>query len=226
MKLGVARVVLAIERGHMPRRAALIAVGWFAAAAAAVAAPPPQSVVEAILAREAIQRDLPMPSDAPRPFKLDPELVRWLLRAGVIVGIVVIVFSLRDSLPAWDRSRRLATSDDGARRNSGETLAAAGLEADDLAGAGLYGEAMHMLLLRAVGELRDRLRVAFADSLTSREIARRAPLDERGRAAFAGIVGEVEAVVFGEFGADAAAYRACRDKFETLRDSLAAASGR
>lgn len=208
----------------MRRRMAAIAVGWLAAATATVAAPPPspQSVVESVLSRESIQRDLPAPAEAPSPFKLNPELVRWLLRAGVMVGVVVIALSLRDSLPAWDRSRRLAAAEDGPERRGREALAAARLEADELARAGWYGEAMHVLLLRAVAELRERLRVAFADSLTSREIARRAPLDERGRAAFGGIVGDVEAVVFGEFEADAAAYDACRDKFETLRESLAA----
>jgi hypothetical protein len=99
-------------------------------------------------------------------------------------------------------------------------MAAARLEADDLARAGRYAEAMHVLLLRSLAELRDKLKVTFADSLTSREILRRAPLGELGRAAFAEIVRAVERVVFGGARADAAAYQACRESYEALRRSL------
>jgi hypothetical protein len=191
------------------------------------AAAAPQSVADAILAREAIQRELPQPQPSSQlAFQLNSELVRWLLRGGVILGAIFILMSMRGSLPAWDRSRRLDAGESPALEAGDRRLAQARLEADDLARLGRYGEAMHTLLLRAVEELRQRLRVAFADSLTSREIARRAPLDDRGRLAFAGIVGAVEAVVFGEFGADEAAYCSCRDQFEALRGSLAMAGAR
>ena len=82
-----------------------------------------------------------------------------------------------------------------------------------------------MLLLRAFAELRDELKVTFADSLTSREILRRAPLDDLARAAFAHIVYAVERVVFGEARADEAAYQTCRESYEALRGSLFASGG-
>jgi hypothetical protein len=210
-------------------RAALVAILWLADPMVALARSPaqnPQSVADAILARDSLQRDLPQPQNPWWTLQLDPDLARWLLWGGVLFGAIVIVISMRDSLPAWDRSRRLSAAESLASGNGDDGLAAARLEADDLARAGRFGDAMHTLLLRAVEELRERLRVAFADSLTSREIVRRAPLDENGRLAFAAIVGSVEAVVFGEFGADEAAYRACSDNFEVLRHSLSVAGAR
>lgn len=184
--------------------------------------------VELAIAREAIQRDMPGPDvDKAWTWKINPEIARVLLWGGVIFGAVVIVMAMHDALPGWDRSRRLESEarDESLGPSGRDPMAAARLEADDLARAGRYAEAMHMLLLRSLAELRDKLKVTFADSLTSREILRRAPLGEFGRSAFAEIVRAVERVVFGEARADEAAYQACRESYEALRRSLFTSGG-
>jgi hypothetical protein len=179
--------------------------------------------VELAIARKAIQRDMPgADADKTWKWKISPEVARVLLWGGVIFGVVVIVMAMRDALPSWDRSRRpeSVARDESLGVAGRDSMAVARLEADDLARAGCYAEAMHVLLLRSLAELRDKLKVTFADSLTSREILGRAPLGELGRAAFAEIVRAVERVVFGEAPANEAAYQACRENYEALRDSL------
>jgi hypothetical protein len=143
----------------------------------------------------------------------------WTL---VILGALAIAYALRNSLPAWDRTRRLESEDDGERKfgPAKPSLEGARREAEDLAREGRFDEAMHVLLLRAVSELRDTLKLTIADSLTAREIQRRAPLDERGKSAFGRMVHAVEHVLFGQEAADANAYDACRGDFETFASSL------
>ena len=97
------------------------------------------------------------------------------------------------------------------------SLEGARREAEDLAREGRFDEAMHVLLLRAVGELRDNLKLTIADSLTAREIERRAPLDERGKSAFGRMVHAVEHVVFGQAPADADAYDSLPRRLRDVR---------
>jgi hypothetical protein len=182
----------------------------------------PQAVQDAIRSN-GVQTELPIDAAASeyKWLSLPPELADFLLWGAVIVGAVTIALAMRDSLPAFDRSRRLAVSTGG---GSGELtpdlMFAAQSEADELAARGRYAEAMHVLLLRALAEVRERLRVSFADSMTSREILRRAPLESVARQAFAKIIGEVELTHFGDATADREDYFACRGQFESLRRSL------
>jgi len=187
---------------------------------------PPIQAVTLAIEREAIQRDMPNQPSA-WTLVLCPEIARILLWGGVIFGSVVIVLAMRDALPGWGRSRLLEPgAEDGILRAGGPDAMAEGrLQADELARVGAYAAAMHVLLLRSFAELRDQLKVTFADSLTSREILRLAPLDDLGRAAFSEIVHAVEGVVFGEARADETAYQACRESYEALRGSLFASGG-
>jgi hypothetical protein len=95
------------------------------------------------------------------------------------------------------------------------------LEADDLARQGHYRQAMHVLLLNSLDEIRGQLGTRFAVSLTSREILRRIKLSETGRQSLASIVQSVERTYFGSEGAGQSDYAACRHDFETLKHSLA-----
>ncbi len=52
--------------------------------------------------------------------------------------------------------------------------------ADELAAEGRFVEAMHVLLLQALADMRRRLDEQFADSLTSREILRACQAPGRG----------------------------------------------
>jgi hypothetical protein len=162
------------------------------------------------------------PSD-PLQFHLSPEVLRFLLWSAVIVGVAVILWSLRDNLPIFSRSRKI-TAPAGVPASAAQSsrLDAAQVEADDLARQGHFGEAMHVLLLKSLDELRRQLKISFAVSLTSREILRRVQLSEVGRRALADIILAVEQVYFGGRAVGASDYSDCRNKFDVLKHSLAA----
>ena len=198
-------------------------------AGAAMAETDPRAALERSIRNRDIQTELPATGAKTPPvswnWSLSPDLGRVLLWGAVIAGVIVIGWSMRDAIPAFDRSRRLVASEDGAKRPvARDGLNQAQAEADELAAQGRYAEAMHLLLLRAVAELRAALGLSFADSLTSREILRRAPLSDGGRGSLARIVGDVERTHFGEDAADGEAYAACRGEFDALRNSLRAAT--
>jgi hypothetical protein len=92
--------------------------------------------------------------------------------------------------------------------------------ADDLAAQGRFVEAMHVLLLRALAEIRQRLDEQFADSLTSREILRSRKLSDDLRHPLREVVVRVEWTYFGEHSANREDYLACRSSFSTLARAL------
>lgn len=149
------------------------------------------------------------------------EQARFLLWAAVIAGILVLAYSLRDSLPLLDRSRRIVAANDGLKPGSiPAAMREAQVEADELARLGRFVEAMHVLLLQSLAEMRRRLNIRFADSLTSREILHRVELPEAGRISLGSIIQQVERTYFGHQGADEADYRACRQNFDALTLAL------
>lgn len=95
-------------------------------------------------------------------------------------------------------------------------------DADRLAAAGRYAEAVHALLLRTIEALARRVPVPRA--LTSREILDRAALPEDARAAFAELVAAVELTRFGGHRAAADDYTRCVDCFDRIRHALLATS--
>ena len=98
----------------------------------------------------------------------------------------------------------------------------AGGEADALAVCGNYAEAIHVLLLRTLEELRLRSGAGFAASLTSRELLRGLELPQEQRRLFGEIIGRVEVSWFGPHEPDAEEYAACRRDFERLKGMLRA----
>lgn len=148
-----------------------------------------------------------------------PQEVVWLLLA---CGAAFVLYAMRDSL-VW---RRRAGDDwgeagpDGAAggaRSDADALASA----DELARQGRFVDAMHTLLLQSLADIRRRLGIEFADSLTSREILRGTRLPPQGRASLRAIVASVEWTYFGGYPAGGDDYNACRKSFEDLRQALA-----
>ena len=89
-------------------------------------------------------------------------------------------------------------------------------EADVLAAAGRYGEAVHALLLRGVGAIRQRYPRALAPALTSRDIAVLPVLPVATRDAFAGIAQRSERAVFAERDLVREDWEACRALYSGL----------
>jgi hypothetical protein len=209
---------------RLPIRSALVAAQLLKASIAAALTPRET-------ARTAI-RDLDLQQHMPNdtlaipdvPFRFNfgsGGVLHLLLWGAVIFGAAVILYSLRDSLPMFDRSRKLVAPETGRNvPDRPDAMAEARLMADDLAKLGRFVEAMHVLLLQCLTELKKQLDIRFADSLTTREILLRIRLSDAGRTSFATIVREVERTHFGEQGADERDYLACREHFETLKQTL------
>ena len=165
-------------RGRAGLVAGLASLAWMPAARAATAA---QVEAARAAALQHLDLQLALPHEAePLRFHLNlpPELL-WLL---AVLGAAIILYLLSDMIPRGLFRRRGAWGDPGpgtsaARAHPG---AAALDTADDLAHHGRYVEAMHVLLLQALADIRQRLGERFADSLTSREILQSDRPPERG----------------------------------------------
>lgn len=152
-----------------------------------------------------------------------------VLWAGLALFAGYMLYAARDELPSLFFPQRKRWREIGPEETGGgavESPAAATIAtADELSGKGYYKEAMHVLLLRAIAEMRERLRVDFASSLTSREILRRSNLPEPGKVSLRDIITRVELSYFGPYAAGAGDYAACRASFERLLGLLESRGG-
>ena len=154
---------------------------------------------------------------------LTGNMVRVLLWVAVACGLAALAWYLMEIVPkGFARQARWAQAGQDGRKAAPAGAAAAQENADDLASQGRFVEAMHVLLLQSVAEMRRRLDVPLADSLTSREILRRVPVSSAAQAALGDIIAAVERAYFGEYGAEAADYRLCRSRFMALTEALQA----
>jgi hypothetical protein len=185
-----------------------------------VAAQSPQDVQK--LADQAIRR-----LDLQTTFPVVPEPVRFALPGEVLwivigAALLVLLYAFRDLIPILRSSRGddwMSEEAFGGSGKAGSPAMALGA-ADDLAAQGRFVEAMHVLLLQGLAAIRAGLDEEFADSLTSREILRRARLSDPGRTSLRDIVNRVELTYFGQYPAVLADYQACRASFNTLTQAL------
>jgi hypothetical protein len=185
-----------------------------------VAAQSPQDAQR--LADQAIRR-----LDLQTTFPVVPEPIRFALPSGVLwivigVALLFLLYAFRDLIPILRTSRGddwMSEDAFGGVGKAGSPAAALGA-ADELAAAGRFVEAMHVLLLQGLAAIRAGLDEEFADSLTSREILRRARLPDPGRASLRDIVSRVEMTYFGQYPAALADYQACRASFNTWTQAL------
>jgi hypothetical protein len=150
------------------------------------------------------------------------DVVRFVLYAALVLGILFALWTIRDLFPSLGR-RKLVAKDgevELARDASVERMVEAQTEADELAHQGRIAEAMHALLLRSLIEVRKRLSVSFADSLTSREILIALSLPQVGKTSLADIIRRVEFVYFGDHHAAEQDYAACRASYELLTQAM------
>ncbi|MGJ4855417.1 hypothetical protein ACN6KF_001360 [Labrys sp. La1] len=221
----------------MPAMAGLAVLLALTPATPAFAAPDPQAVVKDVARDLSLQPDLPgnkgevvTPKTEPKQDERAPRvwnpslgtLLSILLYAAIAAGLIFAIWTMRDRLPALGRRKLVASvdTDVSAQAASVERMVVAQVEADELARQGRLAEAMHALLLRSLIEVRKRLNVSFADSLTSREILRALSLPDRGKQALSDIIGRVEPVYFGESPAEERDYAACRQSYEALTEAM------
>jgi hypothetical protein len=170
-------------------------------------------------------RSLDLQTEFPR--RADPVRIRFnvppeLLWVALACAAALLLYSLRDELAKLfhraEKGWEPPPAGAGEVKMSSETDALAA--ADRLSREGNFVEAMHVLLLHSLAEIRRQLGEKFADSLTSREILRVARLTAAARAALREIVAAVERTYFGAYPAAAGDYVACRQNFETLQQAL------
>lgn len=174
----------------------------------------------AALARKGGSYSVDMPNMSSFPL-FSANVASGILWAAVVAILIVVLMTIRDNVWSASQSRRLSRAEKEAVPAAvAARMDKAQLEAEELARRGDFAEAMHVLLLQSVGELRRLLHVAIAASLTSREILLRVSLPPEGRAGFAAIIGHVEVSYFGSHQPDESEYLACLRGFEALTRSL------
>ena len=160
--------------------------------------------------------------DARLPFNMSAQTAKYLLYTAVAILVIMAAMTFHANMWSDSRSRRIARK--GEEEVSSEAVSTrmgkAQLEADDFARNGDFAEAMHVLLLQSISELRRRLAVPISISLTSREILYKTPLLPEGRSAFSDIIGRVEISYFGTHLPSEEDYLACRHSFDILSESL------
>ncbi|HYM03346.1 MAG TPA: hypothetical protein VET85_10395 [Stellaceae bacterium] len=171
--------------------------------------------------RLGLQRELPRVPEPPSShWRIAiPDEIVWLILVG---GAALLFFVFyREVTATWRRSAGggwdpVATGGAASARAPAMTLA----QADDLARQGRFVEAMHVLLLQSLIDIRDRLGEKFADSLTSREILSHTKLSPEGRTPLREIIARVELTYFGARPAGAVDYAACRARFDELAQAM------
>ncbi|WP_293898415.1 DUF4129 domain-containing protein [Phenylobacterium sp.] len=145
-----------------------------------------------------------------------PALV-YVFWGGLAVGVALILyFLLREFVPeTWFRKRRGETAVADWRPEPGQARALLE-DADGLAEAGMFDQAIHLLLFRSIDDLVARRPGAVRPALTSRDIAGLEVLPGEARAAFARLAQAVERTFFGGRSADADAFGAARRDYEAF----------
>lgn len=231
-----------ISRLVAPAAAIIFAAALCGEASAAPVAPPVSSADAKRHFVEATERrklQVEMPRDVTEPEPSDARLLKipdWLNKSDApgispdaatvvflcAIGVitVVVIVNARSNMWSFSRARKLLAENDGADTGAVARMETAQAEADDLANSGSFTEAMHILLLRSVSEMRRRLDSPIAASLTSREILRQMDLSPEERGVFATIVGSVEISYFGSHQPGEEEYDVCRRSFDDLTELL------
>src|SRR5262249_52795611 len=185
---------------------------------AAQAPPEPSAAAEQAIKRLGLQTDLPRePEQKWFRIRLPPEAL-WVMAA---VGIGLLIYMFSDMLPALGFAARGGSAADeeeaGTLAKPPEQVLAA---ADDLARQGRFVDAMHVLLLQGLADMRRYLGEQHADSLTSREILRSTKISDAGREPLRDIISPVGWPFSGTPPAGRGVSPACRASFDALARAL------
>jgi hypothetical protein len=179
-----------------------------------------QTLADQAIRRLDLQTELRREADPPADYKLNlPPETLWI---AVIVGVIVLLYAFRDMIPMLRAGRGGAwAEDETAALATGPRAPEIVLDAaDDLAAQGRFVEAMHVLLLQALADIRRRLDEQFADSMTSREILHSRQVADALRRPLREVINRVEWTYFGGHPAGREDYLACRSSFSTLAQAL------
>lgn len=136
----------------------------------------------------------------------------WPLMIGLgLVVVIILAQTVRGQIGRRRPEAVLATAEAAI-----VIPASALMDADALAAAERYSEAVHALLLRGVGVIQEHFPRALRSGHTSREIAALAVLPGALREAFGGIAAYVERAIFARRALGVAEWEACRSLYAGL----------
>lgn len=147
-----------------------------------------------------------------------PGWLGWVVLGAAAVAF--LVFVIRQGLDARARSDDPVEASPESATHDDEWARHGLRRADELAREKRWNEALHVLLLAAVEEMRRRSRVRIADSLTSREILARVGIPDHARPPLQGLVESVELSFFGARPTSPEDYDRGRGLFERVRRGL------
>jgi hypothetical protein len=182
---------------------------------------------QALMQASGLQHDFTrMPAREPPPAWLEhlfralaaaAPVLKVVFWAGVAVGAAALLWVIVRDLPFAAALRRKRPSAAAADWRPDAAAARALLEdADRLAQAGRFDEAIHLILFRSIEDIGQRRPGAVRAAFTSREIVEAAPLSDGGRAAFRLIAEAVERSFFGGRPAARADFDRCRGQYEAF----------
>lgn len=143
-------------------------------------------------------------------------VIFWVGVGAVALAILWFIGRemLRIRLP--DRHKPAAPSGEGDWRPATGVALALLSDADALAEQGRYDEAVHLILLRSIGDIDGRLPNTVRPALTARDIADLQRLPATARPAFTRIARVVEASLFGGRSVGRADFTECRQAYEAF----------
>jgi len=171
------------------------------------------------------------PSAAPKP----PDLPDWLLAIGKALGAaapyltyvfwgllilgagIILYFVIRELITTrWPsmRPNKGPVLNDEAWRPSAAKARTLLEDADRLAAAGRFAEAVHLILFRSIEDIEGKRPDLIRPALTSRDIAQLDGVPERVRRTFSDIAQVVERSFFGGRSVGADEFAACRQAYE------------
>ncbi len=139
----------------------------------------------------------------------------WIVVAAAVLGLAYLVAR---ELGWIERTARRKTPQAVTDDYRPDAALAQGLlaDADELARQGRFAEAVHVLLLRSIDDMRRFRPGSVSPAATSRDLARLEILPSNARPAFASMAQRVETSLFGARAVDAAGYQNARADYEAF----------
>jgi Domain of unknown function (DUF4129) len=145
----------------------------------------------------------------------------WVFVGGLVLALLAVLFFIvreivRTRWPELLKRKKPKPAKVDDWRPDAATARALLEDADKLAAAGSYGEAVRLILHRSIEEIDSRRPRLVKPAFTSREIGRLGDIPEAARTTFAAIASVVEHSFFGGREIDAAGFTACRRAYESF----------
>jgi hypothetical protein len=143
-------------------------------------------------------------------------ILKFVFWGGVALGVALFLWFLVREVMAARFPKRVKAEAPADWRPEPDMARALLEEADRLAQAGRFGEAIHILLFRSIDDLVGRRPGLVRPALTSRDIAGLDQMPEDARSAFARIAERVEKSFFGGRAAAAEDFAGARGDYEAF----------